>query len=266
MGSDVSCPCTRVDLNNETEGAQEDIIQKVLTGKLNQKDIILDFFNEQTKVCLIKTENIEQFFNNRKLLKIPNNKDYTKYYNSVYISNYLAKNDLTLIVLLDSPFKPTQNLGKFHFINTGLDNSGKYSIEFLNLVASTPDLVISQINHNFNLNLKKNMRFLGIINDSPKNRRQFHILYKLHYSKQESNVEYSIQIYKGELDEGMITEVLKMDCNKFKKLKAIMIDFTVYGEEDSICTITNYKPKDEGPRIKRGSVDIYRQCKISYLI
>lgn len=261
MGNDISCPCTRVDLENQTEGDQVDILSKVLSGQLNQKDIILDFFNEQTKVCLIKTENIEQFFNNRKLLKIPNNKDYTKYYNSVFISNYLAKNDLTLVVLLDSPFKPIQNLGKNNFVNTGFDNSGKYSIEFLNLVASTPDQVIKQINHNFSINLKKNMRFLGIINDSPKNRRQFHILYKLHYSNQESNVEYSIQIYKGELDEGMITEVLKMGCNKLKKLRAIMIDFTVYGEEDSICTINVYKTKDNISKIKRGSVDIYRQCK-----
>jgi len=252
MGSDISCPCSRIDINQETHEEEKDILAKIMNGKLSQKEILLDFYNDTTKVCLIKTECIESFFNNRNLLRVPSKRDYLKYYNSVYISNYLAKNELTLIILLDCPFKQTQKKENF----TPID-SGKYYIECINLVASTPDQVIKQILHNFNLNLKKNYRFIGIINDSPKFQRQFYNLYKMHYSKVETKVEYSIQIYKGEINEKVINDILTKKENKYKKLKSIMIDFTLYSCDDSINIINNEDPDV----IIRKNKDIYRQCK-----
>lgn len=266
MGQDVSCPCNRVDIVEEAKETQEDLMEKVFKGKLNKKEILIEYFNEQTKVCLIKTDHIKDFFENRNLTRIDNKKYYMKYYNSVLISNYLAKNDLTLIILLDSPFKSTFKKditgSNAVFKTPGSDNSGNYLVEFLSLVGNSPDHVIKQLRHNLLLNLKKNYCFIGITNDSPNDKRQFKILYKMHYHSYQGKIEYDVQIYKGELDEKGIDNIIKKPENKYKRLKAIMIDFTLYINDSVIDYLEN---SNDFPKQNVKCNDVFKNCKLDLI-
>lgn len=254
MGSDISCPCSRVDLYEETPEEKEGQ-SRLINGRLSQRDIILDFYNDQTKICLIKTESVEAFFNNKSLFRIQSRRENSKYYNSVFICNYLAKNDLTLLILYDSSVyfhkllqsqtgisskTPTQTPTPKQIPSISsvsqLEN-GKFITERLVLVGSTPNQVMNQMLHNFHMNMKENNNFIGIINDSPAHQRQFYVLYKMNYLKVEGSIDYSIQIYKGELSEAVIESILQKNENKFKKLKAVMIDFTLYSNEEQIYII-----------------------------
>lgn len=219
MGSDISCPCGRDQIETEETPNQEDLMEKVLIGKLTQQEIILEFQDEQTKVCLIKTVNVENFFNNRNLLRLNNRKDCNKYYNSIYITNYLGKSEYSMVVLQDSPY--------YYKIQKNNETTGKYSVEYINLVSSNSEHVVEQFIHCINSNLKKNYSFVGIINDFQNNNRQFYILSKLGYIKEEIT-NYSISIYQSEnkdICEKNILEVLNSNENYYKKLKAIMIDY-----------------------------------------
>jgi len=245
MGSDITCPCGNNNLENEESQENQDLIAKVMQGKLTQSDIILEFLDEQTKICLIKTNHIEQFFNNRNLLRINPKKENSRYYNSVFISNYLGRTEFAIVCLQESPFKIKSFIGvnanertftnysNNHTNQTTMNNhslleqSGKYSVDFVNLVSSQPEQVVEQLLHDLKSKLKKNYLFTGIINDFPKNNRQFFVLSRLGYSK-EDITDYSITVFSNkdrDLNENDINEIISSSENCYKRLKAIMIDF-----------------------------------------
>lgn len=255
MGSDMSCPCNRPNLYEEEEIEQkEDIINKVMHSKLTQNEIIIEFQDEQTKVCLIKTYNIEEFFNNRNLLKVSFKKESSKYYNSVLISNYLGKSEYTLIVLQDNPFKYKLNKDKekSSFVENTIsstsksslfDTTGKYIVESINLVSTQNSKIEEHILHTLNTNLKKDYYFVGLVNDSPISNRKMNMLFKLGIRKEET-IGYKIHSYDTTgitMNENRILDVLNdSEFNTFR-LKSIGVDYVNYSESEYKAIIKKTK-------------------------
>lgn len=75
MGSELSCPCGNRPLETEETPYKMDIIEEVMQGKLPPEDIIYTYVYDRTKVCLIRTDDLEKFFNNRNLLRLPDKKE-----------------------------------------------------------------------------------------------------------------------------------------------------------------------------------------------
>jgi hypothetical protein len=135
-----------------------DILDKVMKGKLARSEILFDFYYDITKACLIKTDDIERFFNNMNLLKIPDNSEINHYYNQIFITNFLAKVDTTLILLFyNTPEGETNKLKKS--ISSKGSNSlankvkkkiayyANYKIEGLNLISNKKSRIVDQILH-----------------------------------------------------------------------------------------------------------------------
>lgn len=74
MGSEFSCPCSNRPLETEEIPYRMDILQEVNQGKLSPEELIYSFAYDRTKACLIKTDDLEKFFKNRKLLILPDEK------------------------------------------------------------------------------------------------------------------------------------------------------------------------------------------------
>jgi hypothetical protein len=256
MGSDLACPCSRSELETEENKATPDLISQIMSNKLKESEIILEFLDDQTKLCLIKTVNIEQFFNNRNLLRMNSKKEQMKYYNSVFITNYLARSEFCIIVLQDSPFRyklKQQTTVTNYSANNSYSNyesSGKYTVDNINLVSSYPDQVVEQLVHNFNTKLKKNYQFSGIINDFPKMNRQFYVLSRLGYSREDIS-GYSIYVYRNEdrdISDTDIKDIISSPEHNCKKLKSIMVDFVQFSDEESM---KEYRLKQKNSSIKQ---------------
>ena len=248
MGSDLSCPCNRPVLEPEEAPNKIDIMKEVMQGKLNPNDIIYEFEYDQTKAYLIRTEHVEAFYNNRNLLKLSKEKEINRYFNTIFISNFMAKQDIVLIVMQHSheatPSSNSNNTNNYDY-NTNNSNSntnsmqqhmnsntfrkkandlsGKFMIESINLISSEKNQVIKQILHDLNNKLKKGYYFLGITNDTQKYNRHFKILYKMGYTHQDQR-EYFIFTYEGQLNQRIIEDILNKMEHKSIILRAIMID------------------------------------------
>lgn len=80
--------------------------------------------------------------------------------------------------------------------------------------------------------IKKNFVFQGIITDTDTTNRNYKILYKgsLH---DKNNLEYSIDIYEGDLDENKVEDFLNSRVNRKAILKSVLID-KFYSSGESI--------------------------------
>lgn len=78
MGSELSCPCGDRHVEMDEPATKMDILQEVMRGKLLPEEVIFNYSYDHTKVCLIKTEQLEGFFNNRNLLKLESSKEVGK--------------------------------------------------------------------------------------------------------------------------------------------------------------------------------------------
>lgn len=255
MGSDMSCPCNRPNFYDEEEiENKDDIMNKVMHSKLTQNEIIIEFQDEQTKVCLIKTYNIEEFFNNRNLLKVSVKKESSKYYNSVLICNYLGKSEYSLIVLQDNPFKYKLNREKEKgsiientISSTSksslLDTTGKYMVESINLVSTQFNKIEEHILHTLSTNLKKNYYFVGLVNDSPITNRKMNMLFKLGFRKEET-IGYKVHSFDCTgilMNEDRILDVLNDSQFNTLRLKTIGVDSVNYTESEMKTIIKKSK-------------------------
>jgi hypothetical protein len=233
MGAEMSCPCsTRHEFEREETTPQKmDIVKEVMRGKLLPEEVTYDYIYDQTKVALIKIEQLEAFFANRNLLKVANkNREINYYYNTVYISNFMTMDDCVFILLQYTPGledKSFQTTASSSFIQskkgraTTFDYSANYMVELINLVSFEKKKVIEQILHDLNSKVKKHFVFMGLVNDSMRN---FKILYKKSLKKESLGYFYEIATYQGQLDENSIISILSDNQYKYKSLKAIMID------------------------------------------
>lgn len=76
MGSELSCPCdSKLEECEATPKNSIEEVNKMIQSRLSKEDIIFQCCYERTKVCVIKTANLEKFFKTRSLLKLTNNKE-----------------------------------------------------------------------------------------------------------------------------------------------------------------------------------------------
>jgi hypothetical protein len=127
--------------------------------------------------------------------------------------------------------------------STAVDYSTYYKIEKLNLVSVEKNKVKEQILNDLNMNSKKDFMFYGVVNDADEPLytpgsstkhvinssrvaapRNFKFLYKRSLLKENLECRYTILHYEGTLDRDVINEYVSSPANKFKTLKAIMID------------------------------------------
>jgi hypothetical protein len=233
MGADIACPCDRRTDTLEIPKMKMDVVEMVMKGKLLEENLLFEYSYDQTKVCLIKTEQIEGFFNNRKFFRIKSKMSEINYYfNSVFITNFLAKKDLALIMLQYTPGLPYNNMNnentqiskKSKGKNSKFDTmANNYKVELINLVSNDKVKVKEHILHDLSLKMKKNYLFLGILNDGRGLERNFRMCYKKNLKK-DIDVLYDIFLYEGQLDEENLKYILGENRFKYKALKSIMID------------------------------------------
>jgi len=76
MGSELSCPCdNKITETEETPKNQNEELNKMIQFRLTKEDIIYNYSYETTKICVIKTVNLEKFFKTRSMLKLTNSKE-----------------------------------------------------------------------------------------------------------------------------------------------------------------------------------------------
>jgi hypothetical protein len=76
MGSELSCPCEAIitDEREKKKNINEDL-NKMMQLRLTKDEIIYQFCYENTKIIILKTINLENFFQTRSMLKLTNNKE-----------------------------------------------------------------------------------------------------------------------------------------------------------------------------------------------
>jgi len=252
MGSELSCPCGNANLSSTEEKNEKpiDIIDEIMKGKLLPQNITFEHIYKQTKICLIKTEELEGFFANRNILRLETKKEINYYYNLVFITNFMAINNQVFILLQFTPGMEEKSFNKSLTSYTSnknkkrnsfsVDYSTNYKIEKMNLVSIETRKVIEQTMNDLIMNVKKDYLFYGVINDSydrdeveNKNTnklqrvaapRNFKMLYKRSLLKENIDVKYTILHYIGVLDRDVITDYVRNPSYKYHVLKAIMID------------------------------------------
>lgn len=76
MGSELSCPCAGKTMEPENVPKQLSESQSVnLKTRFEESDILYNYNYGLTKINLIKTCNLEKYFNCRSLLKLANRKE-----------------------------------------------------------------------------------------------------------------------------------------------------------------------------------------------
>ena len=112
MGSELSCPCagkTLDELDNPKPSLTDPDAVK-FKAKLENEDILYNYSYGLTKINLVRTCDIEKFFNSRSLLKLKNRKEVNKlsiniyfqgneYYDKIFISNYMGNKDILAIIM-----------------------------------------------------------------------------------------------------------------------------------------------------------------------
>ena len=79
MGSELSCPCAGVSLEeNNTPKPLAEYDSVKFKVRLDNEDILYNYSYGLTKINLVKTCNMEKFFNSRSLLKLQNRKEVKK--------------------------------------------------------------------------------------------------------------------------------------------------------------------------------------------
>lgn len=176
MGLEFSCPCgEKNDLPTEAtpnKTPADDIVEEIMRGKLLPEELLCENTYEHTKVCLIRTDQLEGFFANRNLLKISTRKEINTYYNMIFVSNFMAQHGLVFILMQYSHGMDEKNslsldssARRRKSINQKLNYTANYKIEKLNLVSREKSKVIEQILNDLNKNLKKEYLLYGIVND-----------------------------------------------------------------------------------------------------
>ncbi len=179
MGSELSCPCgdrSHIETNPNNQN-DPDIIEEVMKGKLSPNDITYQYNYKQTKICLIKTEELEGFFSNRKILKVLTKQEINHYYDIVFLTNFMAISNQAFVIMQYTPGMQDKSFGKggySSFLNnrnkkrnsTAVDYSTNYKVEKINLVSIENRKVIEQIMNDLIMNVKKDYLFYGIVNDS----------------------------------------------------------------------------------------------------
>ena len=256
MGNELSCPCgNRTDIEETPKEVSNDILQTVLRGKLTKEQLIYEYTASndkmKSKICLLATNNLEGFFNNRNLLSVDNKREINCYYNLVYISNFLNQDTLACVIL---QYKKTQDANKDAFSNkkhAKNDYGAVYKVESINFVSNDPEKIKEQLLNDLYMLLKKQYRFYGIISDesitpydnnvTPGNHvshsmgitpsqscqilgnnsnKNYKILYKKSKLTDNLDINYTIHVHNNNLTSDAITQILS--ANKDKTLKSVL--------------------------------------------
>jgi hypothetical protein len=184
--------------NQLSEKDNNNIIEPKKKELLNENNILYEssirYDNLITKILIIQTEKIENFFYTNDIFEIKNRHIHEKseedenlslkiyYYSNIHISNYLG-NINYIIIYMQCIIK---------------DNSIKkpnYIITYLNLISTEKEGIIEQINIDLKSMLKKNYFLNSVIQYS---NTQYCVLYKNDIETNE--IEYKIEFYESYLN------------------------------------------------------------------
>jgi hypothetical protein len=104
MGIIDSCPCSRKEKDiliekKKESNSNENIVDKLLYGKMTLNNLLYYYDYDRTKVCLIKTKDLTDFFYSKNLIRLPNKKEINYYYDKISITNFLDYNETTFIIM-----------------------------------------------------------------------------------------------------------------------------------------------------------------------
>ena len=124
-----------------------------MKNKLSKKKVLFEYSCNNkilfTKICLISTENIDSFFQNRNLLIIDKKKEINVYYNKVFIVNFVNQEDLCCIILQYNKEEDDKLI--LHHVNTKESSKKKkikqsdykavYKVEDLDFISKEPEKI-----------------------------------------------------------------------------------------------------------------------------
>lgn len=106
MGISQTCPCSsRATENpdptsrNNKENSNRDLVDKLLLGKMTLNNLLYYYDYDKTKVCLLKTKDLLDFFNSKNLLRLPAKKEINYYYDKISLTNFLEFNETTFLIM-----------------------------------------------------------------------------------------------------------------------------------------------------------------------
>jgi hypothetical protein len=209
MGT-ACCP-KRIDIPDKKE-TPNDVVNEILKTKLTPKQIMYDYVYENIKICLIRSEQIEAFFKNRKLFKLPQYEESNYYYNNFSMNNFLGKRNIILLLL-----QQLNDLSK--------KDAHIYHVEEICYLETSNNSAFQVISDDLKLKSMKNFLFCGIVNNSRKLNKIFKLIYKKN-TNLGLEVNYNIHLHKNKIDEDAIKYILGQEENKYKLLKGIAMDKT----------------------------------------
>jgi hypothetical protein len=132
MGSVNACPCGDRDIeslkvNSNLKKKKYDLIEEIMLGRLAPEDLMFEYSYDQTKIVLIKSDHVQGFCNNRNLFKMSKSH---QYYNILFITNFLTRKDITMILLQNDYKKDDKK--RVHMRNKDLI-SGLYNVESISV-------------------------------------------------------------------------------------------------------------------------------------
>jgi hypothetical protein len=210
MGGITCCP-KREDY--VVEAKTPDIVEEMMKNKLTPRNIMYDYTYESVKVCLIKAEQVDGFFKNKNLFKLPQYDEQScYYYNGYCVTNFLGKRNIILL-LLQHINLPKKNLNE----------SFVYHIEEICYLDNASDNSFEKIKNDIASKTNKNFLFTGVINNTKKLNRMYKLIYKKNIQL-DLEVSYDIHVHKGSINEEGIKYILGENEHKGKLLKAILPD------------------------------------------
>jgi hypothetical protein len=200
-----------------------DIVETLLIGKLNPKNILFEYAYGFSKLYLIDCGRLEEFCNTRSLFKFTLIKSENKiedFYDSIYVTNFLAKSGICLIYLtksisisIETEKRPKEKMKKFRAV------SGMYKIDTLNYNKCDLEEIVDIIKKRINYHVMRNQKLLNIINTEEES---FKLVFQRNM-KENSDYRYELHVMEGILEEGNIKSVLIETKYKKLLLKTVLV-------------------------------------------
>ncbi len=85
--------------NNQDKSNQKENIDKLIYGKMTLNNLLYHYDYKNIRVSLVKTKDLQEFFNSKSLLKVLDKKEINNYYDKILLTNFLDINETTFSIM-----------------------------------------------------------------------------------------------------------------------------------------------------------------------
>jgi hypothetical protein len=84
---------------NQSKSNQDENINKLIYGKMTLNNLLYHYDYKNIRVSLVKTKDLQEFFNSKSLLKVLDKKEINNYYDKILLTNFLDINETTFSIM-----------------------------------------------------------------------------------------------------------------------------------------------------------------------